>query len=152
VKRGPPEPPELADRILSDAWDGVHFDTGPLVARVVERLRVSDHWHPLIAAEEIATEEVAGLWDEENLADAYGRALADVHEQYLAHALRVLEAIDELEADGREAWAARGISHRVAFGAAWQALDDLDLLDSLPAEALCAACGAELEREESESV
>lgn len=102
----------------------------------------------MIASEQIATEVVDDVWLDEGLADAYARALADVHEQYLAQALRILETSALLEEEGRESWIAGAISHQFAWHVAWEALDRLDLLDSLPFEALCAGCGAELEQSE----
>jgi hypothetical protein len=131
-------------RIACDAASRVRLDVDPLIARVAARLRETGHWNPMIAAEEIATDAVDDVWHEESLADAYARALADVHEQYLAQAVRVTEAIEALEEEGREAWIARAISHQLAFQVAWDALDRLDLLTEFPPEALCATCGAEL--------
>src|SRR3989442_11083865 len=144
MKRDAPSNPELRSRIAGDAVRRVKLDIAPLVERVAARLRESDHWNPMIAADEIATDEVGSLWYDENLADAYGRALAEVHEQYLADAMRVRETIEALDEDGRESWIAHAIGHRLAFDVAWEAMGALGLLESWDPGELCAACGATL--------
>ena len=130
--------------MVSDAAARVQIDLEPLLEKVVERVRESDHWNPVMAADEIADEVFADTSYDEALAEAYARALADVHEQYLAHALRVTEAIEVLLEEGREAWIARAISHDFAERLAWDALDRLDLLTELPGPGLCATCGGEI--------
>jgi len=54
----------------------------------------------MIAAEELASDAIDDVWYEKGLAEAYARALADVHEHYLAQAMRVIEAIGALEEEG----------------------------------------------------
>jgi len=98
----------------------------------------------MIAAEELASDAIDDVWYEKGLAEAYARALADVHEHYLAQAMRVIEAIGALEEEGRHSWVARAISHQFAFDVAWEVLDRLDLLTDCPAEADCATRGADV--------
>lgn len=148
MTREGPADPEVRCRIAGDAAHRVKLDVAALVERVAARLREGNHWNTMIAADEIATEEVDGLWFDEGLADAYGRALAEVHEQYLADAMRVRETIAALDEDGRESWIAGAIGHRLAFDVAWQAQDALGLLERFDADELCAACGAALAVEE----
>jgi hypothetical protein len=150
VTNQPPKPPALASRIASDAeaYAEASIDDEQLVARVTAALRESDHWNPVIAADELAEDAVDDIWYDENLAETYTRALENVHEDYLAQAMRVREAIQALEDDGREAWIARAISYRVASWVAWRALDEVGELQKLSADELCAACGAALETAE----
>jgi hypothetical protein len=140
----PPTPPEFAYRLIADTADRVRFPVERLAAQIADQLRDSAHRHPLIHGEELAGKAVDELWHEEDLGRAYARALAEVHEEYVTRAARVLEVADDLVTAGRESWIARALRHQFAFAASWEAQDRLGLLSRFDDEALCATCGATL--------
>jgi hypothetical protein len=140
----PPTPPDFAHRLIADTASRVRFPVERLAVQIAEELRDSDHWHPLIHGEELAGRAVDELWHEEGLGSAYERALAEVHEEYVTRAARVLEVADDLLKAGRESWIARALRHQFAFDTSWEAQDRLGFLTRFDDDALCATCGATL--------
>ena len=123
-------PPEYAERIISDVADRVRVDSERLRAAIGDRFVPGAHWHDLMEAERIAGEIVADAWGD--MAADCDQALADVRELYLVQAARVLEAQHDLRANGTDAWIARGLIHHHAFQLAWDVLDETDLLRDMP--------------------
>jgi hypothetical protein len=140
----PPTPPEFAFQLIADTANSVRFPVERLAAQIADELRDGDHSHPLMHGEELAGRAVDELWHEEGLGSAYERALAEVHEEYVARAARVLDVADDLVTAGRESWIARALRHQFAFDASWEAQDRLGLLTRFDDGALCATCGATL--------
>jgi hypothetical protein len=66
-----PKDIELVVRMISDAAARVEIDLEPLLEKVVERVRGSDQWNPMIAADEIADEVFGDIWYDEPLGEAY---------------------------------------------------------------------------------
>lgn len=126
----PSRPGATAERIVGDVAGRVDEDFAELGPGLADDVRASDHWHPLMEAERLATEAVRDRW--QALEEACERALGDVHESYLVQASYVLEALEELRERGVESWIARALIHDRAFNLAWNVLDDLDLLNTLP--------------------
>ena len=123
-------PPRDAERIVSDVASRVRLDRERLRREIGDRFVPGAHWHDLMEAERIANELVADAWGD--IALDCDQALADVRELYLVQAARVLEAQDDLRANGAESWIAKGLIHHHAFQLAWDVLDETDLLTELP--------------------
>lgn len=140
----PLTPPEFAYQVIADTANRVRFPVEQLAAKVADVLRNGDDPGSLIDGEELAEREVDELWYEEDLGAAYGRALAEVHQEYIARAARVLDIADDLVTEGRESWIAKALRHQFAFDASWEAQDRLGLLTRFDDDALCATCGATL--------
>jgi hypothetical protein len=124
------KPPQDAERIISDVASRVHVDRERLRGEIGERFVPGAHWHDLMEAERIAGEIVTDAWGD--IAADCERALADVRELYLVQAARVMEAQEDLRANGAESWIAGGLIHHHAFELAWDVLDENDLLTELP--------------------
>ena len=54
-----------------------------------------------------------------------------MHELYLEQAAQVLEAQDDLQANGGDSWIARAVQYEQAFQLAWEVLDERGLLIEL---------------------
>ena len=98
------KPPQDADRIISDVASRIEVDRARLGELIAERFVPGAYWHDLIEAERVAGEVVEDAWDD--ISGDCDRALADVHELYLVHAARVLEAQEDLHDNGAESWIA----------------------------------------------
>lgn len=105
-------------------------DLTDLRAVVAAQVRASEHWHPLLEAERLATAAIRERW--QAVAGDCERALADAQETYLVLASYVREAIDDLRRRGVESWIAGAVTHQLAFGLAWDVLDDLEPLEEVP--------------------
>lgn len=123
------EPPEHADRIIGDVCARLEIDRDGLRDKVRVRFEPGAYWHDLIEAERIGGEVVADAWGD--IAADCDRALADVREQYLVQAARVLEAQNDLRARGAESWIAGGVIYQQALQLAWDMLDEHGLLTDL---------------------
>jgi hypothetical protein len=122
-------PPQDADRIISDVASRIEVDRARLGELIAERFVPGAYWHDLIEAERVAGEVVEVAWDD--ISGDCDRALADVHELYLVHAARVLEAQEDLHDNGSESWIARAVMHQQAFQLAWDVLEEKGLLTEL---------------------
>ena len=122
-------PPQDADRIISDVASRIEVDRARLGELIAERFVPGAYWHDLIEAERVAGEVVEDAWDD--ISGDCDRALADVHELYLVHAARVLEAQEDLHDNGSESWIARAVMHQQAFQLAWDVLEEKGLLTEL---------------------
>jgi hypothetical protein len=123
------QPPEQAERIILDVSSRVEVDRDRLREVIGSRFVPGSHWHDLIEAERVAGEVVGEGWDD--LSGDCDRALADVHEQYLVQAARVLEAQTDLHDNGAASWIARAVMHQQAFQLAWDVLEEKGLLTEL---------------------
>lgn len=123
------KPPQDAERISSDVSSRVLLDEDRLRAQVSARFVPGAYWHDLIEAERVAGEVVADPWGD--LAGACDHALAEVHELYLAQAVQVLEAKEDLRQNGAESWIARAVNYQRSFNLAWDVLDEKGLLSEL---------------------
>ena len=123
------KPPQDADRIISDVASRIEVDRARLGELIAERFVPGAYWHDLIEAERVAGEVVEDAWDD--ISGDCDRALADVHELYLVHAARVLEAQEDLHDNGAESWIARAVMHQQAFQLAWDVLEEKGLLTEL---------------------
>lgn len=121
--------PEHADRIVGDVCSKLEVDRNRLLGEVRVAFEPGAYWHDLIEAERVSGEVVADAW--EDIATDCQEALADVREQYLVQAARVIEAQNDLQDHGVESWIARAVIHDVAFGLAWDILDEQGLLTEL---------------------
>ncbi len=126
----PPRPPEIALRIVGDVCSRLDEDFAELRPGLVEDVRASDYWHPLIEAERLATEAVRDRWS--SIEEACARALAEAREASFVQAAFVEEAIADLAEHGGSSWIARAITHDRGSALAWRVLEELDLLDELP--------------------
>lgn len=124
--------PENAERIISDVCATLEVDRDRLRDHVRVRFEPGIHWHDLMEAERVAGEVVADAWGD--IAADCDQALADVREQYLVQAARVLEAQNDLRARGADSWIAGGVIHHHAFQIAWDVLDEHGLLTELDGE------------------
>lgn len=113
-----PKPPELAGRIAADAARRVKIDEAALVPAVRELMGERPDDSIWIAAEESALSVLRDQWCDE-FADDIGRALADVHEDYLASARCVEQVLVDLEENGLRAWATKAILAQFAFDIAF---------------------------------
>lgn len=113
-----PKPPELAGRIAADAARRVKIDEAALVPAVRELMGERPDDSIWIAAEESALSVLRDQWCDE-FADDIGRALADVHEDYLASARCVEQVLADLEENGLRAWATKAILAQFAFDIAF---------------------------------
>lgn len=118
-----PKPPRVAERIVGDVVPRVPIEVEPFVPLVRELMSERPDDYVWIAAEESALAVLRDQWSDE-LADDIGRALAEVHEDYLATARCVEQVIDDLEEHGLSAWATRAILAQRAFEIAWDVVDD----------------------------
>jgi len=118
----PPQPPELAMRVACDTAARVQVDLFELVPGVRARLRRSAGRRDWIETEALAFDALEALWDGE-LRESCLVALADVHESLLLQAVKVQEAIELVEQEGREAWISRAVLHELAGRLAWNVCD-----------------------------
>jgi hypothetical protein len=118
-----PKPPERAARIASEAAQRVQVDEESLRPAVRELMRTRPDDFIWIAAEESALSLLRDSWTDE-LSDEIVRALGAVHEQRLAEAESVLEALDDLEEHGRDSWAAKAVLANFAFNIAYDIVDE----------------------------
>ena len=123
------QPPEHAERIISDVASRIEVDRARLRELIGDRFVPGAYWHDLIEAERVAGEVVEDAWDD--ISGDCDRALADVHELYLVQAARVLEAQEDLHDNGAESWIARAVMHQQAFQLAWDVLEEKGLLTEL---------------------
>jgi hypothetical protein len=121
----PPQPAEVAMRIVADVAGGVRPDLGCVRARVAENLLAPDDGYEWPRAERIAVEALSKLWEAE-LAIPCARALGDAHELALVQAQRCLDAARDLDERGADSWIAGAVLHQLAFDVAWDLLAEED--------------------------
>jgi hypothetical protein len=123
-------PPDDSQRIASDVMMRLTFDRDGLRSRVSARFRPDPARNDLIECERLAGEVVADAWGE--IALDCEQALEAVHELYLEQVSQVIEAQQDLQANGAGSWIARAVLYEQAFQLAWDVLDEKGLLMELP--------------------
>jgi hypothetical protein len=134
VTQSAPEPVELAEDLVCAVGRHLRFDLAPLRAELAERLREPSEEYVWPRAERIVSDLIDSVWSQE-LVDQCERAVADAHEGFLVAAARCLGLADELATEGREAWIAGAMRHRLAFDATWDVLAEEGRLDESLSEA-----------------
>lgn len=119
----PPKPAELAMNIIFAVTGHVEFEIEPLRSDLLEKLEEPFDEYIWPHAERIVEDAIDSAWLPELLAQCE-RAAGKAHDEFLAMASRCLEAVEDLEQNGRDSWIAGAVRHHLAFETAWATLDE----------------------------
>ena len=119
----PPEPADVAQRIISDVLGEVSLDLAPVRSRLEGAAARARRQYIWPRAERLALEELEPAWPGE-VEEQCRRGLDEAHRRALVQAQRCLDASRDLETHGRRSWIAGAVMHHFTFEAVWDALSE----------------------------